>query len=97
MSIDGKMTFFPTDSKMVEHFEYGYIITGGVAEHRIVWAVDHGADGTWTPAQNDINLGSIDIYDDAEDGIREALLKAGVPGVVLRRRVTVVTGPVEAR
>ena len=75
-------------------FEYGYRITSGAGEGREVWQVDHGTDGTWTPWQPDLGIPHVDTdTHNVIESIEEALTQAGVTGVILRREVTVITGP----
>lgn len=78
-------------SEREERYEYGYRAAG-----RVVWEIDHGPDGIWTPWQSDLNIAAVDIYDGSEiESIRRALADAGVEGVVIRRRVTTTYGDIE--
>lgn len=80
-----------------EYYEYGYRITSGVGNGREIWQIDHGTDGTWTPYDPNLGIGNVDIYDgiDVPARIREELAKANTTGIILRRKVTVKTGPTE--
>lgn len=80
-------------------YEYGYRITSGKGSGREVWGFNHGGDGTWTPWQPDLGITSIDLDDvqDPEAKIRSFLTDAKVEAVILRREVTITTGPVEER
>lgn len=80
-----------------KYFEYGYRITSGVGAGQEVWQIDHGIDGVWTPWDPELGIGNVDIHEgvDVPARIREELDKAKTSGVILRREVTVTTGPVE--
>lgn len=73
-------------------FEWGVRLADGEE----VWAVQHGADGTWIPWARDYGFEDAVDIDDEEHGeisIYRSLDKAGIEGVALRR--TWVAGPVE--
>lgn len=77
------------DEEMSEEtnwYEWGYRLSGGEE----VWEIDHGTDGSWTPARPDLNMSNVDIYSGNEYGaLRRALDQAGLTdSVVTRRRVS---------
>lgn len=75
------------------HYEYGY----RTEQTGDVWPEEHGGDGSWTPAQRELGIPAIDVYDDGQEpaAIRNALARAGVTGQVIRRQVTITRGPAE--
>jgi hypothetical protein len=75
-------------SAAVVYYEYGFR-TDQTGE---VWAEDYGPYGVWTPNLPEHGIRNVDIYDDAPAAIRRELIRAGVKGDVLRRKVTVTRG-----
>jgi hypothetical protein len=73
-------------------YEWGYRVEG----HEDEWQGDYGTDGSWTSYNRELGIEAIDIYDGTEEqAIRRALASAHVEGEVIRRLVTVETGPAE--
>jgi len=75
------------------YYEHGYRLASGEE----VWEGNYGADGAWTSYDPALGIEAIDMYNDETnvERIYQALDRAGVEGVAIRRLVTFVYGDVE--